>query len=306
NANPFVPVPPNRLHARITQEINEFRAISAMIDSHLENIDHTPPNEIDLDDLESEDELIDTPLISPFLDSNDESNDEEVLNDFRKFVAYFNPFLPVNIIMRKAYNTIMVEGLESTGRNLVVIVRDVYVFVGSFTYVTDFVIYKPTNNNLRTSSNSKNKNVDTTPQYKNDDHSGQFGTQRTLNVDVARENVGSKVVQLSGIQCFNCKEFRHFAKECRKPKRVMDFTYHKEKMMLLTLSFPSHKDHRKSKEEDEMKMRKNIRERNKLKTKDLLKTREKKNTDTTNYERGQPMKIPTLSPRVKGYLYKRK
>nr|GFB24056.1 hypothetical protein [Tanacetum cinerariifolium] len=26
-------------------------------------------------------------------------------------------------------------------------------------------IYKPTNNNLRTSSNSKNKNVDTTPRY---------------------------------------------------------------------------------------------------------------------------------------------
>ncbi|GJW55536.1 hypothetical protein Tco_0099621 [Tanacetum coccineum] len=34
----------------------------------------------------------------------------------------------------------MVEGLESTGRNLVAIVRDVYVFVGSFTYVTDFVV----------------------------------------------------------------------------------------------------------------------------------------------------------------------
>nr|GFA64894.1 hypothetical protein [Tanacetum cinerariifolium] len=33
-------------------------------------------------------------------------------------------------------------------------------------------IQKPTNNNLRTSSNSKNKNVDMTPRYKNDDHSG--------------------------------------------------------------------------------------------------------------------------------------
>nr|GEW88653.1 hypothetical protein [Tanacetum cinerariifolium] len=42
-------------------------------------------------------------------------------------------------------------------------------------------IYKPTNNNLRTSSNSRNKNVDTTP---------------------------------------------------RKPKRVKDFTYHKENMLL--------------------------------------------------------------------------
>ncbi|GKD07533.1 hypothetical protein Tco_1187218 [Tanacetum coccineum] len=59
---------------------------------------------------------------------------------FRKFVAYFDPFLPINIITRKAYNTIMVEELESTGKNLVAIVRDVYVFVGSFTYITDFVV----------------------------------------------------------------------------------------------------------------------------------------------------------------------
>nr|GEW99902.1 hypothetical protein [Tanacetum cinerariifolium] len=49
-------------------------------------------------------------------------------------------------------------------------------------------IYKPTNNNLRTSSNSRNKNVDMTP--------------------------------------------RHFAKECRKPKRVKDSACHKEKMLL--------------------------------------------------------------------------
>ncbi|GJS11492.1 hypothetical protein Tco_0368288 [Tanacetum coccineum] len=46
----------------------------------------------------------------------------------------------MNIILRKAYNTIMVEGLESTCKNLVSIVRDVYVFVGSFTYIMDFVI----------------------------------------------------------------------------------------------------------------------------------------------------------------------
>nr|GEU55740.1 copia protein [Tanacetum cinerariifolium] len=71
-------------------------------------------------------------------------------------------------------------------------------------------IYKPTNNNLRTSSNSRNKNVDTTPW----------------------ENVGRMVVQQSGIQCFNYKEFRHFAKECRKPKRVKDSAYDKEKMLM--------------------------------------------------------------------------
>nr|GEX27020.1 hypothetical protein [Tanacetum cinerariifolium] len=53
-----------------------------------------------------------------------------------------------------------------------------------------------------------------------------------MNVVGARKNVGSPVVQQSGIQCFNCKEFGHFAKECRKPKRVKDSAYHKEKMLL--------------------------------------------------------------------------
>nr|GEX43053.1 hypothetical protein [Tanacetum cinerariifolium] len=50
-------------------------------------------------------------------------------------------------------------------------------------------IYKPTNNNLRTSSNSKNKNVDTSQRYKNNNHIGQFGNQRTLTVTEARETV---------------------------------------------------------------------------------------------------------------------
>nr|GEX11457.1 hypothetical protein [Tanacetum cinerariifolium] len=53
-------------------------------------------------------------------------------------------------------------------------------------------IYKPTNNNLRTSSNSRSKNVDTTPRYKNDNQSGQFGNQRTVNVAGTRENVGTE------------------------------------------------------------------------------------------------------------------
>nr|GEU60049.1 hypothetical protein [Tanacetum cinerariifolium] len=93
-------------------------------------------------------------------------------------------------------------------------------------------IYKPTNNNLRTFLNSKNKNVDTTLRYKNDDHSGQFRTQRTVNIAGTREKVGNPIVQKSGIQCFNCKKYGHFAKECRKPKRVKDSAYHKEKMLL--------------------------------------------------------------------------
>ncbi|GKD50988.1 retrotransposon protein, putative, ty1-copia subclass, partial [Tanacetum coccineum] len=93
-------------------------------------------------------------------------------------------------------------------------------------------IYKPTNNNLRTSSNSRNNNVDTSPRYMNDNQTGHFGNQRTAPVVGARKTVGSQVVQQTRIQCFNCKEFGHFAKECRKPKRVKDYTYHKEKMLL--------------------------------------------------------------------------
>ncbi|GJT74480.1 hypothetical protein Tco_1041205 [Tanacetum coccineum] len=93
-------------------------------------------------------------------------------------------------------------------------------------------IYKPTNNNLRTSSNTRNKNVDTTLRYKNDNQTGLFGNQRTMTVARAKETVGGQVVQQYGIQCFNSKEFSHFAKECRKPKRVKDSTYHKEKMLL--------------------------------------------------------------------------
>ncbi|GKG05343.1 hypothetical protein Tco_0325429, partial [Tanacetum coccineum] len=151
--------------------------ISAMIDSRFENNDHIQikipslvsieqlfnnfmdsTDVLEIDDLEFDNESIDTPLVSLFLDSDDELDDGEVLNEldeyrnaenfqpnkiinsidgddlafpfmigFRKFVAYFDPFLPMNIITRKAYNIIMVEGLESTGRNLLAIVRDVYV-----------------------------------------------------------------------------------------------------------------------------------------------------------------------------------
>nr|GEZ42540.1 hypothetical protein [Tanacetum cinerariifolium] len=59
-----------------------------------------------------------------------------------------------------------------------------------------------------------------------------YKNQRTCNVAGARENVGSSVVQKSRIQCYNCKEFRHVARECQKPKRTKDAAYHREKMLL--------------------------------------------------------------------------
>ncbi|GJV29465.1 retrovirus-related pol polyprotein from transposon TNT 1-94 [Tanacetum coccineum] len=55
-------------------------------------------------------------------------------------------------------------------------------------------LYKPTNNNLRTSLNSKNKNVDTSSRYKNDHQTRQFGNQRIVTIAGARETVGSQEV----------------------------------------------------------------------------------------------------------------
>nr|GEV31049.1 hypothetical protein [Tanacetum cinerariifolium] len=165
------------LRVRAVQEIQELQIISAFIDSRLESIEQflnnfaNQPNESDMNNLVCDCESVDTPLVSPFPHLDNDSDDGKVLNElieyenvemlcresainsydgddlafqcmigFRKFVTYFDLFLPMNIITRKAYNTIMVEGLESIGKNLVTIVRDVYVFVCSFTYITDFVV----------------------------------------------------------------------------------------------------------------------------------------------------------------------
>nr|GEW39245.1 hypothetical protein [Tanacetum cinerariifolium] len=90
-------------------------------------------------------------------------------------------------------------------------------------------IYKSTNNNLRSSSNTSRENQNNSPRI---NRGIGYDNQRILNVVGARENVGTTVVHKSGIQCYNCKEFRHVARECQKPKRVMDAAYHKEKMLL--------------------------------------------------------------------------
>ncbi|GJT22844.1 hypothetical protein Tco_0892781 [Tanacetum coccineum] len=70
-------------------------------------------------------------------------------------------------------------------------------------------IYKPTNNNLRTSSNTRIKNVDTNPRYKNDNLTGQFRNQR--------------VVLLLGIE----------ETVVKAKNRLKTPTYHKEKYVAL-------------------------------------------------------------------------
>nr|GFA99448.1 hypothetical protein [Tanacetum cinerariifolium] len=90
-------------------------------------------------------------------------------------------------------------------------------------------IYKPTNNNLRTSSNTSRENRDNSPRI---NRGNGYDNQRICNVVGARETVGTTVMQKFGIQCYNYKEFRNVARECQKLKRVKDAAYHKEKILL--------------------------------------------------------------------------
>nr|GEZ67131.1 hypothetical protein [Tanacetum cinerariifolium] len=77
-------------------------------------------------------------------------------------------------------------------------------------------------------------NQDNSPRI---DIGAGYDNKRLGHVARARETVGTTVVQKSGIQCYNCKEFRHVARECQKPKRVKDAAYHREKVLLCTVKF---------------------------------------------------------------------
>ncbi|GJS58665.1 DNA helicase [Tanacetum coccineum] len=88
-------------------------AVATMIDSHLENIGHVhipfpppvpfeqlldvfinPPDVLEMDDSDSDSEFIDTPLVSPFLDSDEELDDEEVLNELNEYGNAENNSMP--------------------------------------------------------------------------------------------------------------------------------------------------------------------------------------------------------------------
>nr|GFC45364.1 hypothetical protein [Tanacetum cinerariifolium] len=72
-------------------------------------------------------------------------------------------------------------------------------------------IYKPTNNNLRTSSNTSRANQDNSPRIIK---GTGYDNQRIVNVAGAREIVGTMVVQKYEIQCYNYKKNGHVAREC--------------------------------------------------------------------------------------------
>nr|GEX16329.1 hypothetical protein [Tanacetum cinerariifolium] len=124
-------------------------------------------------------------------------------------------------------------------------------------------IYKPTNNNLRTSSNTSRANQDNSLRI---NRSVRYEHQRIGNVAGARETVGSTLkpkrvkdatyhrekmmlckqeeagIQLNAEQAdwkddtdddeLEDQDLKAHNMECQKPKRVKDATYHREKMML--------------------------------------------------------------------------
>ncbi|GJW22430.1 hypothetical protein Tco_0033052 [Tanacetum coccineum] len=138
NVNPpptnIPPILPTAMRTKVVRELNKLHKISVYIDSRHENIDQllngfaNQPNEINMDDPEPDNGLVDTPLVSPFLDSDEDLDDEEILNELEEYgnagklcqKKVINSFDGDDL----AYNTTMVDGLGSTGRNLVAIVKD--------------------------------------------------------------------------------------------------------------------------------------------------------------------------------------
>ncbi|GKF01573.1 hypothetical protein Tco_0028496, partial [Tanacetum coccineum] len=85
------PVLPAALRTKAVQELYELQRILAFVDSRLESIEQflnyfaNQPNETNMNDLGSNDESVDTPLVSPFPHSDNDSDDGEVLNDLIEY-----------------------------------------------------------------------------------------------------------------------------------------------------------------------------------------------------------------------------
>ncbi|GJV84110.1 hypothetical protein Tco_1524008 [Tanacetum coccineum] len=95
NANPPPtsnrPILPAVLCVQAVQELHERQRISAFIDSRLESSERfltnfaNQPNETNMNDPESNDESVDTLLVSPFPHSDNDSDEGEVLNELIEY-----------------------------------------------------------------------------------------------------------------------------------------------------------------------------------------------------------------------------
>nr|GEZ05898.1 hypothetical protein [Tanacetum cinerariifolium] len=86
-------------------------------------------------------------------------------------------------------------------------------------------IAKPITPPSETSSNSRNKNLDTTLRYKNDNQSGQFRSQRMVNVTGARENVQyNDVYNVFDNVNQHCEQFESSSNTCLVEKDDSAFT----------------------------------------------------------------------------------
>nr|GEY15185.1 hypothetical protein [Tanacetum cinerariifolium] len=94
--------------------------------------------------------------------------------------------------------------------------------------------FPPTNNQLRSSSNSRShatvhdgQIVTETVQRKAPSNVGNTGTRGTQSYGLATDNKGKLVI------CYNCRGEGHVSRQCKEKKRLKDSQYFKDKMLLM-------------------------------------------------------------------------
>nr|GEW37836.1 hypothetical protein [Tanacetum cinerariifolium] len=94
--------------------------------------------------------------------------------------------------------------------------------------------FPPTNNQLRTSSNSRShatvhdrQIVTETIQRKAPGNVGNIGTRGTQSYGQVTDNIGKLVI------CYNCHGEGHVSRQCKEKKRVKDSLYFKDKLLLM-------------------------------------------------------------------------